>query len=149
MNTDEMKSALQLYIDELWNKGNLEVADELFDAGYVAHQPANPAREQDATGPEAIKTYVRIFRAAFPDLTVTLHAMVAEGDEVATRGVCSGTHTGDLFGLPPTGKFAVWTLTGFDRFNTDGKITDGWGDMDMLGALQTLGVVPGPAGPPR
>jgi len=149
MTTDEMKAAFQTYIDEIWNKGNLDLADEMFAAGYVAHQPANPEREQGAVGPEVIKNYVRLFRSAFPDLNVTLHALVAEGDEVAARGVCSGTHSGDLFGIPPTDKFAIWTLTGFDKFDENGKITDGWGDMDMLGALQMLGVVPGPGGPPR
>jgi predicted ester cyclase len=140
---DELKAAFQRYIDVLWNEGRLEEADEMFSPDYIAHMPADPGRER-GRGPEVIKQYVSIFRSAFPDLKVELHALVAEGNEVAARGVVTGTFQGELFGIPPTGARASWTLTGFDRFDETGRITDGWGDMDMLGALQKLGVIPAP-----
>jgi predicted ester cyclase len=144
---DDLKARFQRYIDEIWNEGALDVADEMFSPDYIAHMPADPERER-GRGPEVIKEYVRVFRAAFPDLTVELHALVVDGDEVAARGVVSGTFQGPLFGIPPTGARATWTLTGFDRFDENGLITDGWGDMDMLGALQKLGVIPAPGDVP-
>ena len=85
-----------------------------------------------------IKQYVGMFRAAFPDLTITIHGLVAENDMVAGRGIATGTMLGPLFGMPPTGKKATWTLCGFDRFE-NGLIAEGWGDMDMVAAMQDLG----------
>ena len=137
------KELFMLYIEEIWNKGNLDLADEMFTSDYIARRESHPETERMAVGPEVIKQYVSLFRTAFPDLYVEIHGLVAENDMVAGRGVVRGTFVAPLFGIPPTGKKATWTLTGFDRF-VDGKIAEGWGDMDMVGALQDLGVMPAP-----
>lgn len=147
MSPEENKALFLRYIEEAWNQGNMNVADEMFAPNYIAHRPSHPEGEELATvGPEVIKQTVNLFRNAFPDLHVTIQDMVAERDLVAARGIVSGTHQGNLMGYAPTGRRATFTLMGVDRFADDGKITEGWGDMDMLDALQQLGVIPPPGG---
>jgi predicted ester cyclase len=145
MSTEENKRIFMRYIEEVWNVGRMEAADEMFESNYIARRPSHPEGELDVVGPQVIKNYVQMFRSAFPDLRVTIQDMVAEGDLVVGRGIVSGTHQGNLFGYAPTGRRATWTLMGVDRF-ANGKIVEGWGDMDMLGALQELGVLPPPGG---
>ena len=95
----------------------------------------------------SLKDLVMVFRTAFPDLSNTVEDQIAEGDKVVTRWTATGTHKGDLMGIPPTNKRA--TVTGVDiaRFH-DGKVVEAWVSYDMHGMLQQLGVVPSmaPAG---
>jgi steroid delta-isomerase-like uncharacterized protein len=78
---------------------------------------------------------------ASADLRHTIEDMVAEGDKVATRMTSRGTHTGDFRGIAPTGK--QFTVTGMDLFRiADGKIAEQWTNLDTLGVLQQLGVLP-------
>ena len=80
-------------------------------------------------------------RTSFPDFHVTSEDIIAEGDKVVSRWTASGTHKGELFGIPPTGKKATWKGISIYRF-ADGKIVEAWGDADFLGLLQQLGVMP-------
>ena len=143
MSTEENKALFLRYIEELWNQGNMSAADEMFGTNYIARRPSHPEGESATVGPEVIKQYVNLFRNAFPDLQVTMQQVIAERDLVVGRGIVSGTHQGNLMGYAPTGRRATWTLMGVDRV-ADGKIVEGWGDMDMLGALQELGLIPPP-----
>jgi len=72
--------------------------------------------------------------------------MIAEGDTVVVRGTTSGTQTGAMQGIPPTGK--KFTISGIDIFRVvDGKIVEHWDAVDQLGMLQQLGVIPAPGQP--
>ena len=82
-----------------------------------------------------------MFRAAFPDIRVTVGEMIAEGDKVAYRVTWTGTHTGEFMGLAATGKRVTVTETHVDQI-ANGKIVRHDGDSDQLGMLQQLGVVP-------
>ena len=134
MTPDERKVLVRRLIDEVWNKGNLDVADEIFHP--EAWSPSAPTLPP---GPEGVKFIATAFRNAFPDYWMTIDFMVAEPDRVAARFTQGGTHTGDLMGIPPTGKTAKWTEMGILRI-ADGKVVESWYDVDMLGLMGQLGV---------
>ena len=84
-----------------------------------------------------------MFLSAFPDTQMTVEDELADGDKVATRWTATGTHTGELMGIPPTGKQV--TVTGMDINRlVGGKIVEHWGEFDQMGMMQQLGVVPAP-----
>ena len=128
------RALMERFIDEVWNKGNLDVADEIFHP--EAWSPSAPTLPP---GPEGVKFIARAFRSAFPDYWMNIDHMVAEPDRVAARFTQGGTHKGDLMGIPPTGKTAKWTETGILRI-ADGKVVESWYDVDMLTLMQQLGV---------
>lgn len=134
-STREANHALmRRFIEEVWNKGHLEVADEIFHP--EATSPTAPTLPR---GAEGVKTVARIFRGAFPDFWMEITHIVAEDDRVAARFRQGGTHQGDLMGIPPTGKKVEWTEMGILRV-ADGKVVESWYDVDMLGLMQQLGV---------
>jgi steroid delta-isomerase-like uncharacterized protein len=139
MSTETNKAIVHRYVEEGYNACNMDVIDELFAADFVNHDPAQPA-VRDLQG---LKQLIMGQRAAFPDVRTTIEDLVAEGDMVVKRFTVRGTHTGDFYGIPPTGK--QFTLEGIDilRF-VDGKIQEIWSGYDMLGVLQQLGVMPQP-----
>ena len=102
MSIEENKAKVRRVWEEVMNKGNLAVADELMPANYIFHGPGGI----DAKGPEGFKQYVTIYRTAFPDLHCTIEDMVAEEEKVVSRFTLRGTHLGDMMGIPPTGKKA-------------------------------------------
>lgn len=130
------------FFDEVWSQGKLDLVDELFAPGYVGH-PSGP--DETVRGPEGVKEYVGRLRAGVPDLDVTVEDQVADGDKIATRWTARGTHDGELMGIDPTGRTATVTGITIQRIGEGGQIVEGWTNWDMLGMLQQLGVVPGPA----
>ena len=140
MSAQENKALVRRVMDEMFNEGNLDLADELFAPDYVDHDPAMP---EDIHGPEGFKEYVSVFRSAFPDLHIEIEDQVAEGDKVVTRWTGTGTHEGDMMGIAPTGNKV--TLPGMEivRFS-DGKIAEGWEGYDSMVLMQQLGVMPSP-----
>jgi phytoene desaturase/steroid delta-isomerase-like uncharacterized protein len=134
------KAVVRRFYQELWNEGRMEVADELFDADFIGHAPGNA---EDARGPEGVKQLVQAWRTAAPDLRVEIISQQAEGDRVATRFVCVGTQTGPLLGIPPTGRRAEMAGMAITRVR-EGKVMSDWGEFDLLGLMQQLGVAPGP-----
>jgi steroid delta-isomerase-like uncharacterized protein len=132
------KDLARRVIEEVFNQGKLEVADELIAEGSISHDPALP---EPAIGPEGLKQTVDGYRTAFPDLRVTIEDQIAEGDRVVTRWSARGTHEGDLWGLAPTGKEGTVTGITIDRME-GGKIVESWTNWDTLGLMQQLGIVP-------
>src|SRR6266496_1269642 len=108
MGTGANKALARRYV-ELWNTGNLALADEVLALDFVDH-----THPELAPGPEAVKHEVAAFRTAFPDAHVTIEQMISEGDTVAFRFVLRGTHQGTFGRFPPTGKEVV--LTGWTPF---------------------------------
>lgn len=138
MSAEEYKAIVKR-AEELWNTGNLAIADEICATDFVNHDPGAP----DVRDLETYKGFIATTRTGIPDFTVTLEDMVAEGDKVAGQWTAQGTHQGELFGIPPTGRQATWTGMTFYRF-AGGKIVEAWWSKDMLGLLIQLGVVPPP-----
>jgi predicted ester cyclase len=120
MASDIGKALVRRAVAELFNAGDLTVADEVYA----------PAHERQ---------FAAIIRTAFPDLVLTIEHLIAEGDLLATHWAASGTHQGIFQGIAPTGKQATWTGTWVQRV-ADGKIVEGmqWGNWDALGLLRQL-----------
>ena len=128
------RARMELFIDEVWNEGNLAMADEMFHPEHTS-----PSAPYLPPGAEGTKIIVNTFRKAFPDFHMTCDLIIAEEDRVAARFIETGTHLGDLMGIPPTGKKVSFSEIGILRI-ADGKIVESWYDVDMLGLMQQLGV---------
>jgi steroid delta-isomerase-like uncharacterized protein len=122
------------------NQRKLDVFEEVIDARYRNHTFAAPA-----PGAAGFKQVIAMFVDAFPDMEITLHDTIAEGDRVATRGSWRGTHRGAFMGIPATGKAVTVNYMDFWRLE-NGKAVENWVQMDLLGLMQQLGVVPAPGG---
>ena len=119
---------------------NPEVNDELVADDYVGHFPPNPTRH----GPEDLKLFNAQAVAAFPDAHASIEDLIAEGDEVAVRWTLRGTHEGELRGgVPATGLRVEVSGITISRIR-NGRVVENWGNYDMLGMLQQLGVIPAP-----
>ena len=141
MTIDENKALIHRFYKEVWNHGNLAVADEIFADDYVRHdlRPflASPIHSAPP-GPEGQKQIAAMFRAAFPDMKSTVDLMIAEGNTVVARRTTQGTHTGPWADVAPTGK-AV-TFSGVNIFRiSGGKVVEIWNHRDDLGLMQQLG----------
>jgi steroid delta-isomerase-like uncharacterized protein len=132
------KTIVRRLFEEVWNKGNLSVADELFAPSYDHHDPSTP---DVGRGPESEKKRATLYRTAFPDLRLTIEDIIAEGETVVARWSCRGTHKGDLSGIAPTGKQFTISGVSIARF-TGSKMAEGWINWDAQGLMQQLGVVP-------
>jgi steroid delta-isomerase-like uncharacterized protein len=143
--SDQNKALARRSLEEVWNQGNLAVIDELVAPNATFHDPSVPGGK--FTGPEGLRQFVQIYRGAFPDVRITINDQVAEGDKVVTRWTATGTNSGQLMGIAPTGKQATVTGVDIDRYEA-GKVVEAWANYDMFGMLQQLGVVPSlaPAG---
>jgi len=136
--SEQNKAIVRRLFEELWNKGNLSVADQLFSPNYAHHDPSTP---DFGRGPESERKRATLYRTAFPDLQLTIEDIIAEGETVMTRWSCHGTHKGDLSGIAPTGK--QFTISGVTIARlTNGKLAEGYVNWDALGLMQQLGVAP-------
>ncbi|MBA7559052.1 MAG: ester cyclase [Dehalococcoidia bacterium] len=137
MSAEENKAVLRRVAEEIFNKGDLAVVDEVIASNYVYHGSGG----QEYKSPEGFKQIVTMFRNAFPDLHMTVEDMVAEGDKVAHRLTIRGTHKGELMGIAPTGKQVTISAVTISRF-AGGKEAEAWSNLDQLGMYQQLGVAP-------
>jgi steroid delta-isomerase-like uncharacterized protein len=138
MSTEANKTNVRRLNDEVFNKGNLALVDELMAPNYVFHTTP------EIKGPEGAKQYIAGFRTAFPDLHITIEGMVAEGDMVAIQYTMRGTFKGEFMGMAPTGKKMEIPNASFARFR-DGKQVEVWPYLDSLVWYQQLGI-PIPSG---
>jgi steroid delta-isomerase-like uncharacterized protein len=139
--SEENKALVRRYFEEIWDKGNLDLIDELFTTDFVRHGPT--ATEGEVRGPEGFKGLVSTYRTALPDLRVPIEDLIAEGDRVVTRWTARGTHQGELMGNAPTGNQASVSGILIDRIS-GGKIEEEWVDYDTLHLMQQIGAVPQP-----
>jgi len=134
------KAIIRKFLDEVWNKKNLAVIDELIAPAFVMHDPMAPS---PVTGIEGYKQFVHVFQTAFPDLQMSVADIVSEGESAAVRWEVAGTHNGSLAGIAATGRPHNITGMNFCRI-VDGKFVEAWGNWDSLGMMQQLGVDPPP-----
>ncbi len=136
MSTEENKALVRRFYEEVWDRGNTDFAFEVFAEDYVRHD----LRPTDALpGPRGQKKIADDFRAAFPDLRVTVDLVIGEGDFVVGRWTATGTHLGSWGALEPTGRQATFSAVNIFRFE-DGKVVEIWNHRDDLGLREQLGV---------
>ena len=139
MSIEENKALVRRCIEDVFNKKNITSLDE-FLAPNVVHHSLPPGVPQDREG---FKQFVSMVLAAFPDFHITVEDMIAEGDKVVARATTGGTHKGEFIGIPPTGKQATWTEIFIWRID-GGKAVEMWAELDQLGMMHQLGVMPPP-----
>ena len=141
MTTDQRganKELVEMFIEELFTKGDLGAVDRHLAPDFVNHDSPFPGAPD---GPEGMRQAAVLYRAALPDWHSDVDLMIAEDDLVVELFTASGTHEGELMGVPGTGRTIV--LRGINIFRvTDGKITERWGQLDQLGVLHQLGLAP-------
>jgi steroid delta-isomerase-like uncharacterized protein len=140
MSAEQNKVIMRRYFEEAWNKGFLELLDEIVSPDYINHNPFVPDLPP---GPAGLKPIFSGLRSAFPDLQHTLEEQIADGDKVATRWTFRGTHRGELMGIPATGKQVTISGIQIERI-AGGKIVEHWRQSDDLGMMQQLGVISTP-----
>jgi steroid delta-isomerase-like uncharacterized protein len=119
------------------NSGNLNELNTVFAPNVVDRDPASDQQP----GPEGFIHFFTGFRAAFPDLTISVEQLVADEDNVAIAYTVTGTHQGDFLGIPATGRQIKARGLQIARFE-NGQIVERWGSSDQLGILQQIGVNP-------
>lgn len=134
----ELSKTLARRFLEMFEMGNPGMADEIVAADYYVHDAPDPN-----IGSEGVKAAVTRFNHAFPDAQVNIAFQLAEGDRVVTRYTWHGTHQGEYFGIPATGKRVNWTVTTTFRI-ADGKISENWINYDRLRVMEQLGVISTP-----
>ena len=137
--SEENKANVRRFLEEGFGQGKTELVDEVLHSDFVCWDPNSETGE--IRGADTIKDEIEYFRNAVPDLTYTVVDQVAEGDKVTTRYTLGGTHQGEFFGVPATGKRIEITGINIDRFDEGGKLVEEWPEYDMLGAMKQMGAI--------
>jgi len=137
------KEIAHRFFDSAWNRGDLATVDELTTPDAFDHSPMGTER-----GPESFKHVVVGFRAAVPDVKLEILQEIVDGDKVVHQWRLTGNNTGEPFmGIPATNKPIEFNGITIVRLE-NGKLAERWAQMDLLGLMTQLGVVPPMGGPP-
>jgi steroid delta-isomerase-like uncharacterized protein len=135
--SEQNKTLARRWFEDLFSRGNLDVANEILSAEFVDH-----LTHEDERGLEELKHYVGIYRTAFPDIQDTVEDIVAEGDKVVVRWTSGGTHQGEFMGVAPTGRHVRFSGMRLFRI-AENKIVESWVNIDERGLQEQLGAVSG------
>jgi predicted ester cyclase len=135
------ESVVRRLIEEGFNKGRLEVADEVSSPDLLEHQDFGP---DHAPGSEGVKAVITSLRRAFSDFHLSIEDLAVDGEKVWFRLVGSGTNDGSFMGHPPTGRRMRTDVFDLVRV-VDGRIVEHWGVPDRLSVLFQLGLACPPA----
>lgn len=145
LTPSENNAVAEKFFDTAWNKGDFDSVSNLLLPNVIDHSLVPGEKE----GPEKFKQIVGMFRAAMPDVKMSIEDEIYVGDRVLHRWKVAGTHTAaPLFGVPPAGKSIILTGITIVRLE-DGKFAERWTQLDQLGLLNQLGVVPAPPKDPN
>ena len=142
MGAEENKDRARRLLEEAFGQGKTEVLDEALRSDFVCYDPNSETGE--IRGADTMKGEIEYFRNAVPDLTYTVEDQVAEGERVVTRWRATGTHEGEFFGVPGTGRRIEMSGIQIDRFDESGKMVEEWPEYDLLGAMRQMGAIPEP-----
>jgi steroid delta-isomerase-like uncharacterized protein len=140
MSTEQDKALIRRFIEELFNRGNISLANEILAPDFVEHEQLPPGIP---AGREGVKALTAGLRSAFPDFKATIEDILAEGDKVVIRMTWRGTHQGEFMGIPATGKRISIGVIDIIRVS-GGKAVEHWGQMDAMGLMQQIGAIPAP-----
>ena len=137
MSVERVKELGRLSVEEIFNKGNLDLIPEIVSPDYVNHQ----ANGQDIKGVDGFRQMVVTMRTAMPDLHYTIDDTITEGDKAASRCTLTGTYSGKIGDIEVKDKKINITQAIFARVEND-KVIEGWGFTDSAVLYQQLGVSP-------
>jgi steroid delta-isomerase-like uncharacterized protein len=138
---EDLAEASRQLLEQTFNEGRFELADQLIAPDAVNHDPAEPTELRALRGPEVLRRTVSLYRAAFPDVRITVDDVIAADDKVVLRWHSEGTHRGELAGLAPTGAHGSVTGISIDQWKS-GKVIESWTEWDNLGLARQLGAAP-------
>lgn len=136
MSLQANQRLIERYFEEVWNQGKVEVLDELLTSDYLNHSPGLPNPQP---GPAGLKPIVLHIRDGIPDLHYAIEDLVVGADRVAAFVRLTGTHSGDFFGIAPTGK-AIDVRQMQIEWIRDGRICQHWRITEDLKLMRQLGV---------
>jgi steroid delta-isomerase-like uncharacterized protein len=143
MSAQENKEKMRRLLEEAFGEGKTELVDELLHSDFVCYDPNSESGE--IRGADAIKGEIEYFHSAVPDLSWRVVDQIAEGEKVVTRWEASGTHQGEFFGVPGSGRRIEMSGIQIDRFDEEsGKVVEEWPEYDLLGAIKQIGAIPEP-----
>jgi predicted ester cyclase len=131
------KALIRRLVEEIQNQHNVNAFDEFFAPSFVNYDPL-PGLPGTLEGAKQLH---RILFAAFPDIEMTIHDQATECDRVWTRKTALGTHQGEFFGIPATGRHVSWKIIDIMSIR-NGKVTEHWVVADVMSLMQQLGAVP-------
>lgn len=135
--SEEMKLIERFYREVLEN-GNLDLVDELAADSYVDHEEGLPGQP---SGKEGVKYFVNTMRSAFPDIKIKeITPSLSAGNLEACHVVLTGTHRGELTGIPPSGKSVEFDCTDIVRVE-DGRVVEHWGTTDNMSIMRQIGAM--------
>jgi steroid delta-isomerase-like uncharacterized protein len=137
MAAAENKAVITSFVEEVINEGRLDRVNDLVALDFVELDPL-PGQQQ---GREGLKQVIAAFRTAFPDIHWVIEEMLGEGDKVFSRFTWHGTHRGEFFGAPATGKQITVKGMVVDRVVV-GKMAESQILMDGVSMMRQLGVIP-------
>ena len=126
-------------LEEVYNRGDLAAADELFAPDFVAWDPTFPKGE--LRGPEGVKGNVERGHASFADWRFEIEDLLCDGDKVVARVTMRGRSKADFLGMPAVGKEVVVSGITINRI-ANGQIVERWGNWDTVGMLRQFGLLP-------
>jgi steroid delta-isomerase-like uncharacterized protein len=135
---EEAKEIIRRWNEEGWSGGKYDLAYEIISPDMVVHGAGG---QTVGMGPDGLIDLIKTWRTAFPDGRMEIDDLIVEGNTVAIRNTWHGTHEAEFYGVPPSGKQVAVTSVGIDRVQ-DGLVTEGWGELDMVGMMQQMGALP-------
>jgi steroid delta-isomerase-like uncharacterized protein len=137
--SDANKQLVRRWFEEVWNKGRVEAVDEMLGADAVVHGLSDDS-ETPLLGAAGFKPFHERFREAFPDITVTVDDLIAEGDKVAARCSVQGKHQGRSLGFDATQAPVEFTGMVIVRID-NGKIVEAWNNFDFMTMYKQVGAI--------
>jgi len=137
---EQNKQTVAAFIDALFTRGDLSAVDTYLAEDFINHDPPVGV----GADREGMRAAAALFRAGFPDWHSDQGLLIGEGDLVVEEFTASGSHRGEVMGVPGDGRTVI--LKGINIFRVrDGRIVERWGRLDDFGLLRQLGLVPAPA----
>lgn len=137
------ESLVRRWFEDVWNRGNIDAADELLAPRAVLHEAGISG--EPSLDVEDFKTHWAAIRTAIPDIHFDVVFLFEAGEHVAARLAVTGTHSGPGLGLEPSGRSFRVTGMVIARVR-DGKLVEGWNNFDLLGLFEQVHAVKRPGG---
>src|SRR5262245_37554002 len=136
--SDDAKEIIRRWNEEGWSGGKYDLAHEIISPNMQVHGAGG---QTVGMGPDGLIDLIRTWRTGFPDGRMEIDDLIVEGDTVAIRNTWYGTQAEEFYGIPPSGNKVAVTSVGIDRVQ-GGLVTEGWGELDMIGMMEQMGALP-------